>query len=200
MLNTEQIQKIRQQLFESGLTNPSMLNELTDHFSSGIEFLMQDGHNFDASFKQTFENIPKDFFRNIETKSEKLSLSRLILYNRLMISSIVVIAVFLSLAIIGFIVIPEVAWIPALAGLAIFLLIYSPVSIARRMYLDEKEKIMRSLSISHPDNSKTKELTNNKRSAKPITYGNRRMGLTWGGGNIHASNASRGTRRNFLRK
>ena len=31
-------------------------------------------------------------------------------------------------------------------------------------------------------------------------FRNRKSGLTWGGGNIHAGNASRGTRRNFGKK
>ncbi len=39
-----------------------------------------------------------------------------------------------------------------------------------------------------------------KRSDASFAIGERKSGLTWGGGNILASDATRGTRRKFLRK
>lgn len=40
--------------------------------------------------------------------------------------------------------------------------------------------------------------TRQKRSGTRIQFGERKSGLTWGGGNIKASEATRGTKRKFL--
>ena len=70
---------------------------------------------------------------------------------------------------------------------------------------EERRKRAQRESHTHPDNPE-ENLNGNPRtghrkaSETDFSLTDRRQGLTWGGGNIHASEARRGTRRRFLGK
>jgi hypothetical protein len=83
---------------------------------------------------------------------------------------------------------------PAIAGFAIIAFINMPLNIWLAFKSERaKKQQMEEYEAGRRGNDKQK-------SDEPIRYKNRRSGLRWGGGNIHASNAERGTRKKFLGK
>jgi hypothetical protein len=86
-------------------------------------------------------------------------------------------------------------------GLVLLLLVFLPLLI-REKYLHNKEidkiieaykKTDRSADFEKADSKKMRWGVNNS------PYRERKSGLTWGGGNVKGSSASRGTRRPFLK-
>lgn len=64
-----------------------------------------------------------------------------------------------------------------------------------------RESINKEPEASHTDSARQdRDKTKVKRSDTSFALSERKSGLTWGGGNILASDATRGTRRKFLRK
>lgn len=86
-----------------------------------------------------------------------------------------------------------------LAGAIIFFLVYLPLIIRkRRQHLDRMEEIIRNYKSG--DSQKVADPTGEKSQNKGWSmndspFRERRSGATWGGGNIHAANVTRGTRR-----
>ena len=67
--------------------------------------------------------------------------------------------------------------------------------------LDRREQIKkRAERESRAGNKSTQTKANQKRSDASFALRDRKSGLTWGGGNIKASEATRGTKRKFLGK
>lgn len=87
-------------------------------------------------------------------------------------------------------------------GLILLALVYLPLVIIDK-YLHNK-KIDRIIDSYKGEGKKTihieKKDSKHKRKGMNIPqFKERKSGLTWGGGNIHGANASRGTRKSFLK-
>jgi hypothetical protein len=87
-------------------------------------------------------------------------------------------------------------------GLILLFLIFLPLIIFKR-YLSEK-KIDKIIDTHKETDSKTVQLEKEESKAKgwgmnDSPFRERKFGLTWGGGNVKAASASRGTRKSFLK-
>ncbi len=87
-------------------------------------------------------------------------------------------------------------------GLILLALVYLPLIIIDK-YLHNK-KIDRIIDSFKGLDNKTVhkekgDLKNKNRGMNNSPYRERKSGLTWGGGNIHGANASRGKRKSFLK-
>ncbi|MCF8346189.1 MAG: hypothetical protein K9G38_03185 [Bacteroidales bacterium] len=88
------------------------------------------------------------------------------------------------------------------AGSIIFFLLYLPLVITKRKRHKEKmEQIIHDYKEKRPDDSESEiSRTETTKTTKGWSMNNspfrkRRSGVEWSGGNIHAANAKRGTRR-----
>lgn len=90
-----------------------------------------------------------------------------------------------------------------IVGVSILGLIYLPLLFYMRY---QHRKKIRSIIESYKDKGKDERKMDNKKSdvkgwsMNDSPFRNRKSGLTWGGGNVHAANADRGTRRSFLKR
>ncbi|MCT4639180.1 MAG: hypothetical protein N4A72_15860 [Bacteroidales bacterium] len=89
-----------------------------------------------------------------------------------------------------------------ISGLALLLLIFIPLVIIDR-YLQNR-KINKTIDSYKKADKKTTQQKKGESASKGWGMNNspfreRRSGLTWGGGNIKGANATRGTRRSFLK-
>ena len=87
-------------------------------------------------------------------------------------------------------------------GLILLLLVYLPlVIIDKYLYNRKIDRIID--SYKGQDNStiqkEMEDLKNKGRRMNNSPLRERKSGLTWGGGNIHGANATRGTRKSFLK-
>jgi hypothetical protein len=90
----------------------------------------------------------------------------------------------------------EYAIYPALAGFAVIALINLPLNIWLAFQREKQRKLeMEQYEAGRKKDEKDKA----KPSDDPIRYENRKSGLKWGGGNVHAANADRKPRKKFLR-
>jgi hypothetical protein len=81
---------------------------------------------------------------------------------------------------------------PAIAGFAMIAFINLPLNIWLAFKNERaKKQQMEEYKAGRKNNDEQK-------SDEPIRYKNRKSGLRWGGGNVHASNAERGSRKKFL--
>ncbi|MFP4556605.1 MAG: hypothetical protein ACLFNU_07025 [Bacteroidales bacterium] len=88
-------------------------------------------------------------------------------------------------------------------GLTLLVVVFLPLAIIERYRHNKKiDRIIDSYKVSEKDtvplekgNSETKGWGMNN-----SPFRERKSGLTWGGGNIKGANATRGTRRNFLKR
>lgn len=93
-------------------------------------------------------------------------------------------------------------WIFLAAGGMIFFLLFLPLVITKRKRHKEKmDQIIRDYKEKRPDNSESEfSRADTAKTTKGWSMNNspfrkRSSGVEWGGGNIHAANAKRGTRR-----
>lgn len=89
----------------------------------------------------------------------------------------------------------EYALYPAIAGFAIIALINLPLNIWMAFQREKERK--RELEQYEAGRKDEKDIA--KPGNDPIRYENRKSGLKWGGGNVHAANADRKPRKKFLR-
>lgn len=99
---------------------------------------------------------------------------------------------------------------PVIQLLILILIILSVLAFVVMNILEEREK--RARRRARESGNKEKEIPDTdtarrvpdkqkvKRSDTSFRLGERKSGLTWGGGNILASDATRGTKRKFLKK
>jgi len=67
--------------------------------------------------------------------------------------------------------------------------------------MEHREEVRRNARLKSASSERAKSINGkHKRSAASFALKERKSGLTWGGGNIKASEATRGTKRNFLGK
>lgn len=84
-----------------------------------------------------------------------------------------------------------------ISGLALIILIFTPLSVINKYKHDKKIK---SIIKSYSDKpSKHNSISSGKSEIKGWSMNNspfrkRKSGINWGGGNVHGANASRGTR------
>ena len=88
----------------------------------------------------------------------------------------------------------EYALYPAVVGFALIALINLPLNIWLAIH---REKQRKQEMENHKAERKPKDKS--QPSDNPTRYENRNSGLKWGGGNVHAANAERQSRRKFLR-
>lgn len=109
---------------------------------------------------------------------------------------------FLLLRLLGLFVQALNADILLYAGLGLFIFIFIPLSITYKRRQDQKiDKIIKSYkgkSASQLSGEKDNETKTRGWSMNNSPFRERRSGLNWGGGNVHAANAKRGRRRKFL--
>jgi hypothetical protein len=89
-----------------------------------------------------------------------------------------------------------------ISGLALIVLIFIPLSIVSRY--KQNKKIDKIIASYKGTNKETIQFEKGKSQTEGWGMNNspfreRKSGLTWGGGNIKGANASRGTRRSFLK-
>lgn len=90
----------------------------------------------------------------------------------------------------------EYALYPALVGFAVIALINLPLNIWLALQREkERKREMDNYEAGRRKDEKDKAHTGDD----PIRYENRKSGLKWGGGNVHAANADRKPRKKFLR-
>jgi len=86
-------------------------------------------------------------------------------------------------------------------GIGCLLLVTLPLILVQ--FRDHSSKLRRQRK-AHDNLTKKKGSNPEKVSAKSTpnypSFGSRKSGLTWGGGNIHASTAKRGSKKRFLQK
>ena len=88
-------------------------------------------------------------------------------------------------------------------GLALFVLVFIPIYITDRIMINRKiNRIIREFQEQERKEEKVTESRINSKgwSMNDSPFQTRKSGLTWGGGNVHAANATRGTRKAFLKK
>jgi hypothetical protein len=90
----------------------------------------------------------------------------------------------------------EYALYPAVVGFALIALINLPLNIWLAL---QREKMQKREREKYEAGRKGKKVTDTKSSDEPLRYKDRKSGLKWGGGNIHAANADRQSRKKFLR-
>jgi TM2 domain-containing membrane protein YozV len=86
------------------------------------------------------------------------------------------------------------------SGLGIFLFVFLVAILVDRKQQEKKIRgIISSYSGKPKDKTEGKEMETKTKgwSMNNSPFRTRRSGLTWGGGNVHAANAKRGTRRTF---
>ena len=80
-------------------------------------------------------------------------------------------------------------------GLGIFLFVTLPLYLVKRYrYRKKMQLIIKTQKKANVDQDKKKK----KGVHDYPSFRKQKMGLTWGGGNIHAANAKRGSKRGFL--
>lgn len=88
-------------------------------------------------------------------------------------------------------------WISAVI---LFVFITLPLYITNHIKHNKKIKsIIKEKSQNESENSNKNKISPNSKPIYP-SFRKQKKGLTWGGGNIHASNAFRGEKRTFLKK
>lgn len=88
-------------------------------------------------------------------------------------------------------------------GLALLLGVSLPLYlIDRRRYRQKIKKIIENSKLNYPEkNTSGKRKKSDDRTVREYpSFRNQKQGLKWGGGNIHGSTASRGSKRGFLKK
>jgi ABC-type transport system involved in multi-copper enzyme maturation permease subunit len=86
-------------------------------------------------------------------------------------------------------------------GIGTLLLVTLPLILMTYRDASKKRKPQPNQHQIHKQKIKsTVKNTNDKNAPHYPSFGKRRSGLTWGGGNIHASTAKRGSKRRFLEK
>lgn len=105
---------------------------------------------------------------------------------------------FLSIRFIGLFIDITYNDLVLLIGSGILLLVTLPLYLAEQnRYKKRKESILKSFQNEN-QTRKSKEKKTKLHSDYP-TFRKQKSGLTWGGGNIHGSNAKRGSKRGFLK-
>ena len=84
-------------------------------------------------------------------------------------------------------------------GLGILLVITLPLFYLDRSRYTKHKKLIIKSSQQEKGNPKGKEVKKTEAHNYP-SFRNQKSGLTWGGGNVHASGAKRGSKRGFLSK
>jgi len=86
-------------------------------------------------------------------------------------------------------------------GIGVLLLISLPLFF---LQLNDRSKKMKSVAKQHRATKKRRKesvkKSGNKSAPDYPSFGERKSGLKWGGGNIHASTAKRGSKRGFLER
>ena len=84
-------------------------------------------------------------------------------------------------------------------GLGILLVITLPLFYLDRYRYTKQKKFINKPFQQEKGNIKGKEVKKTETHKYP-SFRNQKSGLTWGGGNVHASDAKRGSKRGFLSK
>jgi hypothetical protein len=107
----------------------------------------------------------------------------------------IIAAVLIVAAIVLYFTAKEYALYPAAVGFILVALINIPLNI----WLAFKREKERKEEIAKYEAGRKDPADKTDRTDDPIRYENRKSGLRWGGGNVHAANAERKTRKKFLR-
>jgi hypothetical protein len=107
----------------------------------------------------------------------------------------IIAAVLVVLAIVLYFTAKEYALYPAALGFILVALINLPLNI----WLAFKREKERKIELEKYEAGRKDSNDKADKNDDPIRYENRRSGLKWGGGNVHAANAERKTRKKFLR-
>ncbi|KYG84837.1 hypothetical protein AWW67_01970 [Roseivirga seohaensis] len=82
MINSSQTQQIRSYLLQQGFTNPELIDDLVDHLSCEVEFLVEDGQiDFATAFSNAKEKVMPDYAIQIENDLKFLTTKK---YNTMM--------------------------------------------------------------------------------------------------------------------
>lgn len=115
--------------------------------------------------------------------------------------SAVLAILFLTISLIGFYLDQNYYNLLLPLGIGILLLVTLPIILIQFRDRSKKMKPQTDQRQIHKKKiTSTGQNTNEKNAALYPSFGKRRSGLTWGGGNIHGSTAKRGSKRRFLEK
>ncbi len=94
-------------------------------------------------------------------------------------------------------------------GLTLLLAVALPLSLLlKSQYQKKVKRILREYESGDPDDPRSEKETHpgtsdqdqGKKDVDYPSFRNQKQGLKWGGGNIHGSTATRGSKRSFLKK
>ena len=110
----------------------------------------------------------------------------------------IIAAVLIIAAVVLYFTAKEYALYPAAVGFLLVALINLPLNIwlAIKREKQRKQDLEQFEAERKPRKKDAKDEVNND---DPVRYENRKSGLRWGGGNVHAANADRKSRKKFLR-